>query len=297
MHGFKLAAFAAAITVPLVQAQAVSLASFPKCAQNAAASGLASTNCDLTDFACICRAVEFVTTLTSKIQASCGVSEQQATLSFAQGLCGQYGVTLHVPAVAAAANAPSSPAAAAPAQAASSAPAPSLAAAGTPEQDMGGDDVPSAGDTTTAAAASSAEPMSSAPVSPDAFPTSAPASLDDGPLADNEGADGAMAATTGEASPPNPTSVNSKIVYDTKSVVPSAIIASYPMSSKSTSSADASPLNAQVPTSTTSYRNSSSTANSTVAASSPIPYVGAAIKEKVQGAMLMIMAVGMFWGL
>lgn len=63
--------------------------------------------------------------------------------------------------------------------------------------------------------------------------------------------------------------------------------------------ADADPRDAQVPaaSSTTAYRNSSATANSTVAASSPIPYVGAAIREKVQGGMVLMVAAGVFWGL
>lgn len=63
--------------------------------------------------------------------------------------------------------------------------------------------------------------------------------------------------------------------------------------------ADADPRDAQVPaaSSTTAYRNSSATANSTVAASSPIPYVGAAIRDKVQGGMVLMVAAGVFWGL
>ncbi|KAI4269772.1 MAG: hypothetical protein LQ337_007078, partial [Flavoplaca oasis] len=259
----KFGAFAAALALPLVQAQSISLADLPS-------------------------AVEFVTALTTKVQESCSPADQQATLSFAQGLCARFGVTLNVPAIAA--NAPSSaPAAAAPAQAASAAPAPSSAAAaaavaasGSPEEDMMDDAVPD-GEATTPAA-SSAEAMSSAPVSPnDAFPTSASASLDEAPLENEEGVEDVVAATTGETSPSSPISTSSILVYDTKSTIPSATIASYP-ALKSTS-ADAPSLDAQVPTSTTAYRNSSSTANSTVAASSPIPYVGAAIKEKVQGGM------------
>ncbi|KAL8901719.1 MAG: hypothetical protein Q9192_000406 [Flavoplaca navasiana] len=299
MHISKFGAFAAALALPLVQAQSISLANLPKCAQAPATSGLASTPCDLTNLACICSAVEFVTALTTKVQESCSAADQQATLSFAQGLCARFGVTLNVPAIAA--NVPSSaPAAAAPAQAASAAPAPSSAAAapvsasGSPEEDMMDDAVP-AGETTTPAA-SSAETMSSAPVSPnDAFPTSSSASLDEAPLENEEGAEDVVAATTGEASPSIPVSTSSILVYDTKSIIPSATIASYP-ASKSTS-ADASSLDAQVPTSTTAYRNSSSTANSTVAASSPIPYVGAAMKEKVQGGMVMMVALVVFWGL
>ncbi|KAL8674182.1 MAG: hypothetical protein Q9168_001433 [Polycauliona sp. 1 TL-2023] len=235
MHGFRLAtAFAAAITLPLVLAQSLSLPDIPTCAA---------------------------------------------------------GVTLDVPAIAAKAVSSS---AAAPAQAASSVPTPSPSpSSGSPTQDTQDDDMP-----TTAAAASSADPMSSAPVSPDAFPTSVPASLDTDDDEDDD-AKTIVATTGGEALPssttPAPTSINSDgdggVVYDTGSTVPSATIASDP------ASADASLLDAQVPTSTSAYLNSSSTDNSTDAASSPISYVGAAIKEKVRGGMLLLVVLGMFWEL
>ncbi|CAO1596739.1 hypothetical protein XANCAGTX0491_000571 [Xanthoria calcicola] len=214
MHCSKVAAVAVALGAPLVQAQAISLWNIPACAQSAATSGLASTGCDLTDIACVCSAVSFVTKLSSAVQQSCSIADQQATLTFAQGLCSKFGVTLNLPAIPAAAKAASSSAAAPAQAAASSAAAPSSAASGTPDQD---DDLPATTPLAAAAASSSAEPIPTPPV-------------------------------------------------------PAA-------------------------SSTTAYRNSSATANSTVAASSPIPYVGAAIRDKVQGGMVLMVAAGVFWGL
>ncbi|KAL8728369.1 MAG: hypothetical protein Q9166_005413 [cf. Caloplaca sp. 2 TL-2023] len=281
MHGSKVAAFVAAITLPLVQGQSISLNDLPKCAQGAATTGLTSTKCDLTDIACICSAVEFVTTLTTQVKSACSTIDQQVTLALAQGLCGRYGITLNVPAVPAAANAPSS-SPASPASvaslAASSAPATSSTATGIADDNT--DDNyqanPDTAGTSAAATASSSEPVSSAPVSPSASPTSPN--------------DSTLAATLGEEASRSPTS--SGVVYDTKSVIPSATIASYP----SMTTTDASSADAQVPTSTTAYRNS--TTNTTVAASSPIPFVGAAVKGKVQGfGMALMVVLGFLWEL
>ncbi|KAL8917892.1 MAG: hypothetical protein Q9172_005647 [Xanthocarpia lactea] len=213
-----------------------------------------------------------------------------ATLTFAQGLCGREGVTLNVPAVAAAANAPSSPPAP-PAPAAPSAPAPSSAAAATtPENVADGEDLPATDPSTTSAVAtaSSSEPVSTAPVSPSAFPTSS-AFLDEG-----DGSTPGDAATGLPSSSAPFSTTSSALVFDTNSVIPSATVASYPLST----STDAFTADAQVPTTTSVYRNSSSTANTTVAASSPIPYVGAAVSGKVQGVgMMMMVVLGVFWGL
>ncbi|KAI4240163.1 MAG: hypothetical protein L6R40_005296 [Gallowayella cf. fulva] len=272
MHGSRLAVFATAIALPLVPAQS----------QGAATSGLTSTKCDLTDFACICSAVEFIMVLTDRVKASCSTADQQTTLNFAQSLCSKYGISLNVPAVAAAANAPSSSAAApAPAAspAASSAPATSSVASDAPDQDAQDDGLPapsSAAKTADLAAASSPEAVSTAPVSHSDLPTSSSHPPDD---------------TTAGATPSIPISTSTFILYDTKSTIPSATIASSPMST----SADASASIAQLPASTTAYRNA--TANATVAASSPIPFVGAAVRDRVQRlGMTMMVGLGVFWG-
>ncbi|KAI4110783.1 MAG: hypothetical protein LQ339_001059 [Xanthoria mediterranea] len=301
MHCSKVAAVAVALAAPLVKAQAISLWNIPSCAQSAATSGLASTGCDLTDIACVCSAVSFVTKLSSAVQQSCSIADQQATLTFAQGLCSKFGVTLNLPAIPAAAKAASSSAAAPAQAAASSAASPSSAASGTPDQDSQDDGLP-ATTPLAAAAASSAEPIPTPPVSPDTLqtPASPNENGNDSPDADND--DVATTTTSnGEARLSNPVPTSSALVFDTESIIPSATIASYPPPSMMTpaADADANPRDAQVPaaSSTTAYRNSSATANSTVAASSPIPYVGAAIRDKVQGGMVLMVAAGVFWGL
>lgn len=100
MHCSKVAAVAVALAAPLVKAQAISLWNIPSCAvslrllfsksghvsdgysqQSAATSGLASTGCDLTDIACVCSAVSFVTKLSSAVQQSCSIADQQGNLS------------------------------------------------------------------------------------------------------------------------------------------------------------------------------------------------------------------------
>ena len=87
--------------------------------------------------------------------------------------------------------------------------------------------------------------------------------------------------------PPPSSSPAPLISYDTKSTIPSATIAS---------ATDVRPQ-MSAPTMHTAYNG---TTNSTVAASSPIPYVGAAaaMAGNVQAAvMAMLAVVGVFWGL
>ncbi|KAL9043444.1 MAG: hypothetical protein Q9214_003372 [Letrouitia sp. 1 TL-2023] len=91
--------------LPLVRAQAsVSLSSLPECARTAATAGLTKTSCSLTDVKCICSATAFISSLTTAVQNSCSSSEQQATLAFAQTLCGSQGIQLNVPGASAAAD-------------------------------------------------------------------------------------------------------------------------------------------------------------------------------------------------
>ncbi|KAI4182243.1 MAG: hypothetical protein L6R41_006104 [Letrouitia leprolyta] len=280
-----IAAFAA-LLFALVEAQSVSLSSLPQCAQGPATSGLASTTCSLTDIPCICSAVTFIATLTEKVKQSCPMAEQQATLAFAQSLCSKFGVSINVPGVAAAENAASTPATSA-AQAVS---APTSAAAA--DSGDSGDD--SADSAKSVAAATSTDPtdVANAPVSSNDFstssnaaaaPTPAPETSDVADDDDNVSTSSSLSTTTSSSS-------SSLLVYDTKSVVPSATIA------YSSLPTDASAANAQMATSTASnYANS--TANTTVAASSPIPFVGSAtsIKANVQGpGLAMIFVVGIF---
>ncbi|KAI4205494.1 MAG: hypothetical protein LQ346_001448 [Caloplaca aetnensis] len=162
-----------------------------------------------------------------------------ATLTFAQGLCSQYGVQLAVPAIA-------------DAVATSVAPVASAASA----------------ETASAATGSSDTTMATAPVSPDALLSSnvyaaAPTS---GPITMASDAGASTATST-------PTFL---VSIDTKSVIPSATIA------KPTDTAN------QMATTTGSYK-SNSTANNTMAASSPIAFVGAAARGHVQGVSMAVM--------
>ncbi|KAL8988972.1 MAG: hypothetical protein Q9177_002043 [Variospora cf. flavescens] len=288
----------AAVSLSLVKAQSVSLGDLPKCAQSAAAAGLRSTPCDFTDFPCICSSGPFVSALTTSVQAACSVADQQsnsyhtfqfwpgdssltsyvlATLKFAQGFCGPFGVMIDVPAIAGA-NSAAPPSAA---QAVSSPQTEAAAAATTP---TAADD--------TMDEASEDETMTSAPVSSGAFlssssssnpsaadPTSGPTSMASD--AGDAGADAASAATA-------TSTISSLIVYDTKSIIPSATVAIL--------STDAAATNEQMASSTGSSYSSNSTANSTVAASSPIPYMGAAVRGNVQVISMVLMGtLGVFF--
>ncbi|KAI4265286.1 MAG: hypothetical protein L6R35_007147 [Caloplaca aegaea] len=200
------------------------------------------------------------------------------TLKFAQGFCGPFGVMIDVPAIAGA-NAAAPPSAA---QAVSSPQTEAAAAATTP---TAADD--------TMDEASEDETMTSAPVSSGAFlssssssfnpsaadPTSGPTSMASD--AGDAGADAASAATA-------TSTTSSLIVYDTKSVIPSATVA---ILSTDTAAADE-----QMASSTGSSYSSNSTANSTVAASSPIPYMGAAVRGNVQVISMVLMGtLGVFF--
>ncbi|KAI4114554.1 MAG: hypothetical protein LQ345_004690 [Seirophora villosa] len=308
MHVSILAALAAA-SVSLVEAQSVSLDGFPQCGRGPISAGLKSTPCNLGDFPCICSSGEFVSALTTNVQAACSVADQQsnvslpyqirssltcyvpAILKIAQGLCSQFGVVLNVPAIAAAQPAAESAAAPSAAQAASS-----------PQAEAATAQTPTAADDTSAEA-SMDETMTSAPVSPDAFssssssstpdavgPTSGPTSMASdagdaggaGPPAATMATATMATATMATATSSSTTSTSSLLVYDTKSVVPSATVAM---------PTDAAAANKQMASSssTGSSYKSNSTANGTVAASSPMPYMGAAVRSHVQLASMLSM--------
>ncbi|KAL8780170.1 MAG: hypothetical protein Q9194_001065 [Teloschistes cf. exilis] len=260
MLDFRSAALAA-ITLPLVWA--VSLNDLPKCAQNAASSALASTPCGLLDFQCICSYVPFVSALSASVQQTCSAADQQGVLSFGQALCGPYGVNLHVPAIAAADTvAPS----AAPSSAAAPAPSPTNVAA----VDNSNGANPAIAPAPGAATSSSAIPVS-------------PSDLSD---SDSISAPSATATSTPSAAP------SSYIVYDTNSVFPSVTI-----DHSSSAITDAVDPAQQYATPTRSY-HANATTNATVAASSPIPYVGAAVSSNVQSTGMVLMAIlGLCWGL
>lgn len=232
---------------------------------------------------CICGTVSFVTALTTEVKKACTMADQQATLAFAQSLCSKFGVTINVPGVAAAENVASTPATSA-AQAVT-------APTSTADADSGdsADDSADSARSGVAATSTDSTDMTTAPVSSNNLSTSSDAAAAPTPAPETSDAvdddNNASISSSSTAS-----SSSSLIVYDTKSVVPSATIA------YSSLPTDASAANAQMATSTASYY-ANSTANTTVAASSPIPFVGGAtsIKGRVQGpGLAMIFVVGIF---
>ncbi|KAL9586874.1 MAG: hypothetical protein Q9212_000618 [Teloschistes hypoglaucus] len=179
-------------------------------------------------------------------------------------LCAPYGVNLQVPAIAAADTAASS---AAPSAAA---PAPSPTNAAAVYSSNGAN--PAVAPALNAATSSSAIPVSPSDLSDsDSDSTSAPSAV----------------ATSIPSSAPS-----SYIVYDTKSVFPSVTI-----DHSSSAITDAVDPAQQIATPTRSYY-ANATTNATVAASSPIPYTGAAVSSSVQSTGMVLMAIlGLCWGL
>jgi len=102
---------------PLIRAQ---IAGLPTCAESCALNAISSTGCAVTDFHCICTASSFLAGVESCISTACSAADQEATLQYAEQLCGSVGVTI---------TPPSAPATSAPA--AASSPASSVAASPT----------------------------------------------------------------------------------------------------------------------------------------------------------------------
>ncbi|KAI4200917.1 MAG: hypothetical protein LQ350_003603 [Teloschistes chrysophthalmus] len=177
-------------------------------------------------------------------------------------LCSPYGVNLHVPAIAAAdtAASPVAPSAAA------AAPSPTNAAAVDNSNGANAAAAP-APDTVTSSSA--------IPVSPSDFSDS-----------DSTSATSAAATSIPSSAP------SSYIVYDTNSVFPSVTI-----DHSSSAITDAADPAQQYATPTRSYY-ANATTNATVAASSPIPYTGAAVSSSVQSTGMVLMAIlGLCWRL
>lgn len=69
----------------------------PQCALSCALGSLQSTGCQTTDFACICQANAFVSSLVPCVQGGCSQAEFDATVEAARSLCDSAGVTLSIP--------------------------------------------------------------------------------------------------------------------------------------------------------------------------------------------------------
>ncbi|EPS45776.1 hypothetical protein H072_156 [Dactylellina haptotyla CBS 200.50] len=73
------------------------LDALPQCALSCALSSLSGTNCNGTDFACICNASSFIDSLVPCTRNACSASEFDQTVAAAQGLCSSAGVDLRLP--------------------------------------------------------------------------------------------------------------------------------------------------------------------------------------------------------
>lgn len=93
------AVFALAASLSLASASILprQLDQIPQCALSCALGSLQSTGCQTTDFACICQATAFVTSLLPCVQAGCSAAEIDNTIQAAQQLCAGAGVTLSIP--------------------------------------------------------------------------------------------------------------------------------------------------------------------------------------------------------
>ncbi|KAI1938384.1 hypothetical protein LOZ12_003457 [Ophidiomyces ophidiicola] len=81
---------AAALT-SLVALASAQFPGLPACAQDCATNSIPK-NCGI-DVKCICSATSFLDAITCCVAQKCSTSEQEATIKFANGICGTAGVT------------------------------------------------------------------------------------------------------------------------------------------------------------------------------------------------------------
>ncbi|KAL7275489.1 hypothetical protein RUND412_001575 [Rhizina undulata] len=97
------------VAAALVAAQTPDISSLPQCALTCATTAIGSAStygCSSTNYKCICTSQSFIGSIETCIKGACNATEQQETLTFAEGFCAQVGVT--IPASAYATAAPSS---------------------------------------------------------------------------------------------------------------------------------------------------------------------------------------------
>ncbi|KAL1987649.1 hypothetical protein VTN96DRAFT_2890 [Rasamsonia emersonii] len=87
----KLAAISLALTALAAGTAAQSLSDLPKCAQDCATNAIPQ-ECGL-DVKCICSAQSFIASITCCVAKACSPADQDATIKFADNLCGIAGVT------------------------------------------------------------------------------------------------------------------------------------------------------------------------------------------------------------
>jgi len=89
--------YSVAIVALAATAVSAQLSAIPQCALTCAISSLGSTGCGQTDIKCICTATSFIAALTPCVQAACSAADLAKTITAAEGLCLQAGVTLSIP--------------------------------------------------------------------------------------------------------------------------------------------------------------------------------------------------------
>ncbi|KAI5851215.1 hypothetical protein DFP73DRAFT_144558, partial [Morchella snyderi] len=147
--------FAIAGLVASVSAQ--SLSDLPSCALSCLTTGLAATDCSITDFKCACSNTAFVSGSATCIQDACPEADRQKALAAAGALCASAGVTIPTT-FPASGSTPATSAASSSAAVSSSVAATTTATA-----------IASTTATTTAVVSSSAAPVSSGTI--ESFPT------------------------------------------------------------------------------------------------------------------------------
>ncbi|KAK6529040.1 hypothetical protein TWF694_004260 [Orbilia ellipsospora] len=167
-----LTASVAVANAALVSRQGI--ADIPQCALSCALGSLGSTGCGQTDFACICKASAFIEGLVPCVKGACSPADYEKTLTAAQGLCQQAGVSLSVPAGAAATSAAgSSSAAASSAAATTSAPSTEATGVTSASSEPTSAATSAASSAVTSAAVTSAATQSSAAATTTGAPTKA----------------------------------------------------------------------------------------------------------------------------
>ncbi|KAJ8103244.1 hypothetical protein POJ06DRAFT_246988 [Lipomyces tetrasporus] len=68
----------------------------PACASTCITGSLSSSGCDTATVQCLCTSQSFINAVVSCVQSTCAPSDFGAALDYAQGLCGNAGVTLSI---------------------------------------------------------------------------------------------------------------------------------------------------------------------------------------------------------
>ncbi|KAL2215636.1 putative CFEM domain protein [Thermoascus aurantiacus ATCC 26904] len=88
----KLSTISLALSAVLATAAALGIDDLPECARNCAAGSIPK-ECNQIDVKCICSAKSFIQGITCCVAGACSKADQEATIKFANQICGSAGVT------------------------------------------------------------------------------------------------------------------------------------------------------------------------------------------------------------